>query len=348
MSSVIPKKMRALFLTKLVKGYDAADLEDHFEVKEIDVPVPGPGEVLVRIECSPINPSDLSTLQGSYNSAQREELPSRTGYEGSGTVVQSGGGLMGWMVSGKRVAIAAGKPGVWAEYVVVNALQCLPLPDDVSFEEGSSCFVNPLTVIAFLEITKSKGSKAVLLTAAASAVGKMLVRLAREEGIEVVCVVRREEQAKILQDIGAKHIINSSEEDWKAKLKAKCQELNVIIGFDSIAGPTTGEILHEMPRGSEIQVFGGLSNQNCSSISPTDLIFSGKKVTGFWLTAYLNEKSLIGKKAMLNKVTKYVKTALATDIRVTYPIEKAADAIRDYNKNMSLGKVAFKPSELPK
>eukprot|EP00301_Raphidiophrys_heterophryoidea_P016070 c2525_g1_i1.p1 GENE.c2525_g1_i1~~c2525_g1_i1.p1 ORF type:complete len:361 (-),score=95.97 c2525_g1_i1:316-1398(-) len=340
----IPTKMRALKLVKHVKDFKQEDLASCFEVQEVDVPVPKSGEVLVKVECSPINPSNLSALQGTYDNSSSVTLPARTGSEGSGTVVASGGGVFAWMVSGKRVGTIARDSGMWAEYVVVPATVCIPLPDDVSFEGGASCFVNPLTVIAFIEIAQARKVKAIVHTAAASALGKMLVRFGRENDIAVICVVRRQEQEDSLKEVGAQHIVNSSQEDWKSKLSTLCKDLNATIAFEAIAGPTTGDVLSVMPNNSELFVYGGLSHQSCCNISPLDLIFKGKKVSGFWLPPYLKSRGAFGVKSMMNKVASGIKTTFATTVRTAYSLEDVAAAIQDYTSQMSNDKIVFKPS----
>jgi NADPH:quinone reductase-like Zn-dependent oxidoreductase len=335
--------MKTLILTKYVEKFGSQEASSCFEVREVDVPVPQNGEVLVKIECSPINPSDLMTVQGVYNPAQLQPLPSTVGYEGSGTVVASGGGLMAWMMMGKRVATCPGKAAMWSEYVVVPALSCIALPDSVSFEQGCACFVNPLTVLAFLDVAKTRGQKTIIHTAAASSLGKMLVRHAKTEGIDIVCIVRRQEQVRMLEEIGATHIITTSDSDWQAKLTTICKEKNVQMGFDAVAGAHTGEVLQCMLPGSELFVYGALSGENSSGISPSDLIFKRKKVSGFWLSEYLPSKSFWAKKSMLDKIAASVGTTLGTKVRVSYPLEKANEAFNDYLKNMSNDKVAFKP-----
>ncbi|KAF0682576.1 Aste57867_25308 [Aphanomyces stellatus] len=153
-STAIPTKMRALFLVKRVTDFNQVDLASCFEVREVDVPTPTSGQVLVKVECSPINPSNLSILKGEYSDSSKSPLPSLLGTEASGTVVASGGGFFAWTMLGKRVGVF-GNEGMWAEYVCVNALSCVSLPDDVSFEGGASCFVNPLTVVAWFSSPQS-------------------------------------------------------------------------------------------------------------------------------------------------------------------------------------------------
>lgn len=347
MSTEIPKKMKALFLTKFVEDFEAKDLSDHFEVKEIDVPEVPSGHVLIKVEVAPINPSDLSTFNGTYNAAAREELPAQLGYEGSGTVVGTGGGLLAWLVKGKRVGfVVKGGGRSYAEYAVVPATQVVALPDDVTFEEGCSCFVNPLTAVSFIEIAKARGVKTIVHTAAASALGKMLVKYGLANGVDVICVVRRESQEKSLRDIGAKFVVNSSEEDWKKKLAELCETNKATLGFDAVAGGLTGDVLKAMPKKSELQVYGGLSKQAVSNVTPTDLIFLQKKLTGFWLVPYLGTKSLWGKRNMTVEVAANLKQSLGSDVRVSYSYDKAAEAITDYITHMSEGKVVFKPSDL--
>jgi len=336
--------MKALYLVKHVDDFKQADLASCFEVREVDVPVPKSGEVLIKVECSPINPSNMSVLKGTYDSSTAAPLPALVGTEGSGTVVASGGGLMSWMIDGKRVGAVAKTGGMWAEYAVVPATACIPLADDVSFESGCSCFVNPLTAIAFVEIAQSRKLKAIVHTAGASALGKMLVRFARENGISVICVVRRQEQVDTLKELGAQYIVNSSNADWKATLAALCTEHNATLGFEAIAGSTTGEVLSAMPPNSELMVYGGLSEQACSAISPTELIFKGKKVSGFWLTGYLNNRGMLGAKSMLNKVGKGLNSTFKTVVGSSFALE---DVVLAVGSNMSNDKVAFAPGKAP-
>ena len=118
------------------------------QVAEVPEPEPGPGEVLVRMRLSPINPSDLLTVRGLYG--RKPSLPGVPGYEGVGVVERSGGGLLGWRVLGRRVAVLNGRGGNWAEKVVIPARQAVPLPDDLAEEQAAAFFVNPATALVLL------------------------------------------------------------------------------------------------------------------------------------------------------------------------------------------------------
>ncbi|MBK6284763.1 MAG: alcohol dehydrogenase catalytic domain-containing protein [Draconibacterium sp.] len=211
----IPKSMKAVVLTE-----DGAKPV----IAEVPVPQPGSGEVLIKMYASPINPSDLAFLAGGYGI--KKPFPVIPGFEGSGTVVAAGKGILPKLWMGKNVACAASPKynGCWAEYMVTTATSCVPLSKEISMEQGAMMFVNPMTALAFFEIYKNlpnpgKKLRAIINTAAASALGRMVVKMGKTQGIPVISIVRREEQVEILKAEGAEYIINSSDIDFEEKLK---------------------------------------------------------------------------------------------------------------------------------
>jgi len=153
----------------------------------------------VKIIAAPLNPSDLAFLDGGYQSAKK--LPTTPGFEGAGVVVESGGGLMGWSMVGKNVAVSvqSGSTGTYGQYAIVNVMEAMTLPNEITLEQGSMSFVNPLTALAMLDKTKTGGHKAIIHTAAASSLGRMLNRIFAPEEIPIINVVRKEEQVEILK-----------------------------------------------------------------------------------------------------------------------------------------------------
>lgn len=234
------------------------------EVKDVEFPKLKSGQVLVKVEASPINPSDLLFLEGHYPA--EKSFPCIPGFEGSGTVVQSGGGFLGWKNTSKRVAFTCKDPyyGCWGEYTVVDATMVIPIPDNVSFETGASSIVNPLTVIAMLDRVKEMKTKTVIHTAAASALGKMMVKYFTTNGVEVINVVRRKEQEETLQQIGAKYILNSTDTDFPEKLKDLSSKLQATVCFEAVGGKLTNTILVNMPKDSTIFVYGALDPEPCN------------------------------------------------------------------------------------
>jgi NADPH2:quinone reductase len=160
----IPATMRAVQL----RAYDGNP--ESVAVVELPVPRPGPGQVLIRVAASPINPSDLMFIRGLYGF--KKPLPAVPGFEGSGTVVEAGGGMMPRFLKGRRVACAAADPniagGMWAEYLVTSAQLCVPLSKQVDMEQGATMLVNPLTAWALMEEARLGRHRAVVQTAAAS------------------------------------------------------------------------------------------------------------------------------------------------------------------------------------
>eukprot|EP00163_Fabomonas_tropica_P006496 TRINITY_DN16061_c0_g1_i10.p1 TRINITY_DN16061_c0_g1~~TRINITY_DN16061_c0_g1_i10.p1 ORF type:complete len:209 (+),score=51.26 TRINITY_DN16061_c0_g1_i10:115-741(+) len=205
MAGAIPETMRALQLVEYDGGTEAS-----LKVVQMPVPKPAAGQVLVRVHASPINPSDTSFLYGTYGI--KKELPVVPGLEGSGVVVLNGGGIMGWRLVGKKVALAADNKmdGLWAEYVVTSAMSCVPLPDNADLDDASMTLVNPLTALAFLDIIRARKAAAVVHTAAASQLGRMFYRLCAKEKIPVVNIVRRQEQVDLLKEMGSQLVLDSS------------------------------------------------------------------------------------------------------------------------------------------
>lgn len=323
----------------LIEYIGAAGLQ----VEDVAKPTPGPGQALIEVVASPINPSDLAFLEGNYS--PRPPLPTRPGLEGSGTVVEVGSGAMGRYLSGKRVAFVAGGGeggGAWAEYVVVPMRLALPLKEEVSFEAGAMSVVNPLTALAFLEIAESRQVSAVVNTAAAGALGRMVDRVLTRAGITVINVVRRAEQAETLRQRGSETVFDSSSPDFDADLRAGCGEHEAQLAFDAVGGVLTRRLLAAMPGKATVMVYGGLAQQP-SQADIGDLVFSGKTVTGFWLTRWLPEKSTWANLRLWRRAQALISDELSSEIRATFPLASVADAVSTYEGAMSSGKILIEP-----
>src|SRR6185312_894926 len=241
--------------------------ELRLELAERDVPAPGESEVVVAVEASPINPSDLGVLLGAVAPdtlhadgsdlvgtvppaalplyRDRLDKPLPVGNEGAGTVVAAGPEAAGLI--GRRVGLFGGQ--MWADYRVADAAAVVELPDDVSTAEGAALFINPLTALSMVETMRAEGHSALVHTAAASNLGQMLVRICAADGVGLVNIVRRAEQAEILRGIGATHVVDSSQPDFADRLTEAIRETGATLGFDAIGGGTlAGDILSAMER----------------------------------------------------------------------------------------------------
>lgn len=336
--ATIPASMRAV----QIRDYEG--VPQSISVVQVPVPRPGPGEVLVKVFASPVNPSDLMFVRGLYGF--KKPLPAIPGFEGSGTVVDAGAGMMARILKGKRVACAAADAktigGMWAEYLVTSAQFCIPLRKNVDMEQGAMMLVNPLTAWALVDEARKGGHRVAVQTAAASALGKMVVRLAKRFSFPLINVVRRPEQVELLRKSGAEHVLDSSAADFDQQLHDLCHKLGATIGFDAVAGEMSARVLRAQPNGARLLVYGALSVEACQA-DPGSLIFEGKRLEGFWLSGWLRDKSLLQKFRISSQVQKLLSTDLKSEVQGRFLLQDAARALDQYAGSMTSGKVLLMP-----
>ena len=178
---------------------------------EFPLPELTENDILLKVHSAPINPSDQLFLTGHHLGSTTR--PAVVGFEGSGLVVATGNSDKAKALLNKKVAFFGKAPsGTWAEHCVTSADTAFPLPENVDYEQGCMSLVNPLTVQGFLNLCEDHKYTAVASSAAASQVGRMFVKAAKEAGVTVINFVRREAQVKILKDIGAEFVINRGQE----------------------------------------------------------------------------------------------------------------------------------------
>ena len=249
--------------------------DGQLELSLADVPQPEPGapdHVVLRVEAAPINPSDLGNLLAGADlqaarlsgSAERPVLTAPlppaalaaaqrrvgaslpVGNEGAGTVVAAGAAPAAQALLGRRVSALAGG-GMYGEYQSVPAAQCLPLPEGASAAQGASCFVNPLTALGMVETMRQGGFESLLHTVGASNLGQMLHRIGLKDGIPLINLVRRPEQAALLQGQGAQWVFDTSTPDFMAQLTDALAATGTRLAFDATGGgPLIGQVLAAM------------------------------------------------------------------------------------------------------
>ena len=242
--------------------------ELELSLAEVATPEPAADEVVVRVEASPINPSDLGLLVGAADMttakasgtkgspvvtakvpeaamnamAGRLDESMPVGNEGAGVVVKTGSSEPAKALMGKTVAMLGG--AMYAQYRCLKASDCLPLPAGITPAEGASCFVNPLTALGMTETMRREGHKALVHTAAASNLGQMLNKICLKDGIGLVNIVRSQEQADILRKIGAKYVVDSTSPTFMDDLTKALVETGATLAFDAIGGgKLAGQIL---------------------------------------------------------------------------------------------------------
>lgn len=340
--SSIPQLMRVLVIEQYRE--DVNDAIAGLKVVERPVPTPRRGQVLVRIEATPCNPSDLLLLQGKYGVLKT--LPCVPGWEGAGTVVDSGGGLLAGWLKGKRVACGAqeDRDGTWADYFVADADKCVPLKRQLSIEQASCMIVNPFTAIGLLQTARSAGHRAAVHTAGASQLGRMLLALANEIKYPLIHVVRRDAQVELLRSQNAEHVLNLSDADFADQLRAASARLKATAVFEAIAGDMSGTVINLMPIGSTAYVYGALSEQACGNIDPIELIFRDKTITGFYLGKWLKNRSILGTLRAASRVQRLlIDGRITTHVQRKVGFDEAVDGLHQYVSNMTQGKVLLVP-----
>jgi NADPH:quinone reductase-like Zn-dependent oxidoreductase len=324
--------------TKAVVLKDHDDAPQSLAVADLSLPPLSSGQVLIKMAASPIGPADLMFLKGQYGITK--PLPVVPGFEGSGTVIASGGGWMGRWLVGRRVACLAPEDGhgTWGNYMVTAADICIPLFRDISLEQGACLTINPITACALVEIARTGGHTAFVQTAAASTLGLMIARLAQRYQLTGIYIVRRPEQVEKLKDLGCEHVFDSSDMLFQQRLLEACNKFKASIAFDAVGGELTRRLASAMPPKSRIVVYGALADGPCQ-INSADLLFQDKKLEGFWLSRWIKRKGIIQKLLLTRHVQKLLSNELQTRIQARFPLEDMLPAIELYKKQRTEGKV---------
>ena len=353
------------------------------ELAEVPIPAPGEGDVVVRVEAAPINPSDMGLLFGPADMttaravgsddspAIEADVPAgllpmaRTrfdtsmpvGNEGGGVVVAAGASPAAQALLGKTVGIIGG--AAYSQYRTLPAAMCLPLHDGTTSREAAACFVNPLTALGMVETMRSEGHTALVHTAAASNLGQMLVKICAADGVPLVNIVRRDEQAQLLQGLGAKFVCNSSSESFESDLTDALAETGATIAFDATGG---GRLASDILRCMEAALtrsateFVGYGSETHKQVylygsldrSPTTLVRAygmAWSVGGWLLTPFLRNAGPETGQKLRQRVADEIKTTFASHYTQEVSLKEAltVDAIRVYGKQATGEKYLITP-----
>jgi NADPH:quinone reductase-like Zn-dependent oxidoreductase len=347
--------------TRAIRSTITADGRLEVSLDEVEVPTPGPDDVLIDVEAAPLNPSDLGVLLGpadvatleSAGTAERPTLTARVpdvalpgvvkrvgkalqvGNEGTGVVVAAGERVQELL--GRRVG--ARSVGMYAGRVCVPAAQCIAAPVGLGPRDTAAMFVNPLTALAMVETVRREGHRALIHTAAASNLGQMINRLCLRDGIPLVNVVRRPEQARVLQEAGAEYVLDSSSPSFVPDLVAAIAGTRATVAFDAVGGgPLANTILHAMeqafaaaddvyrPYGSpifkQVYLYGRL-DRNVTTIDAS-LGFAWA-VSGFLVSTFLGSIPPEEVTRLQNRVTEELTTTFASSFTAEVSL---ADLVR--------------------
>jgi NADPH:quinone reductase-like Zn-dependent oxidoreductase len=370
----------ALQLRSLVRSNGELEVSLH----SVPVAEPAADEVLVRIQATPINPSDLGLLFGAADlgtlqaagTAERPVLMARipdkamkamagradqslpVGNEGAGLVVKAGSSPAAQALLGKTVAIIGG--AMYAQYRCIAANQCLPLPADATAADGASCFVNPLTALGMVETMKREGHSALVHTAAASNLGQMLNRICLKDGIALVNIVRKSEQAALLREQGAKHVCSTASPTFTDELTDALAETGATIAFDAIGGgKLAGQILSCMEaainrNAKEYSRYGSAVHKQVYlygmlDTAPTEIVrnFGMAWGIGGWLLfPFLQKIGPAAGQQLRERVAAELKTTFASHYTRTVSLAEALtpQAVAEYAQRATGSKFLIDPS----
>ena len=271
--------------SKEIRSKATSDGNIELSIAKVEKPVPGDDEVLIKVQASPINPSDLGlllsfaadvqninvtgsgddtvatmpvhpALMGSLKPRLDESMP--VGNEGAGVIIDAG--INAKDLIGKTVGLAGG--AMYSQYRCVPAASCLVMDEGTTPKQAASSFVNPLTALAFVETMKMENHTALVHTAAASNLGQMLVKICKDDGIQLVNIVRKQEQVDLLKSIGAEYVCNTSDESFMDDLVTALVETGATLGFDATGGGNNGELPGQILAAMEIA-----ANKNATEYS---------------------------------------------------------------------------------
>jgi NADPH:quinone reductase-like Zn-dependent oxidoreductase len=331
-------------------------------LQEAEVQQLGEGDVLLEVEASPVNPSDVAQLLGPIDIetletrgsgverrltgrfkgehfasvTARMDEPVPLGNEGAGTVVEAGPSAR--HLVGRKVAVMGGP--LYTRYRRVPAAACVPLPDGVPAEMAASMFLNPLTALSMVETMRLDGHWAIVHTAAASNLGQMLVRICNTDGIGLVNIVRRAEHITLLRGLGAKHVLNSQDPDFQARLIDAIAATGAMLAFDAIGGGgLAGSILDAMeavaskgltqysPYGTttfkQVYVYGSLNRSPTTFSRTFGLAWS---ISGYLVIPALARIGEDGVKRMQHRILAELDTTFASHYTETISLADLLDA----------------------
>ncbi len=303
------------------------------EIKELPKPSPKNGEVLVKVIASPINPSDTMFVQNLYGI--RPVFPSPAGFEGVGIIEETGEGVS--LAVGTRVSFTT--IGAWAEYAIAVAKTVIPVPETMPDDVAAQLFVNPFTAYAMVLDSGVEAGGWLMLSAAGSAFGKMVIQVCKLKDIKTIGTVRRPDMIAELKALGATEIIDTSIENVAKRVKEITNGQGVPCILEAISGQAAAEIIPCLSQGGKMLVYGSLSVDNIPLNAGT-MIFKEITLKGFWLSSWLRTANPEARKEVMTNVVKLLSSGeIVLPIEQRYPLDNIKDAVTHADTEGRRGKI---------
>jgi NADPH:quinone reductase len=313
-------------------------------VEERPLPQPGPGEVRVRILASPINPSDLLFVRGHYAGVQ-PQFPAPAGFEGVGRV-DALGPQVHRPIPGERVAVVNSQGGNWADYAVLPADVLLPVPDDLPDEQVASFLINPASAIMMLRhVLAIPPGEWLLQSAAGSELGRMIIRLAKHDGIRTVNVVRRRTAVADLERLGADAVVVSTEGPIDEQVRRIVGQEGVKYAIDPVVGETGTQMYQALGEEGRMLVYGSLTGEPIRVGADPRYILAGHRILEvFWLGYWLPRLDETARSQLVQDIVTLMREGLlVTAIGRKFALDEIGSAITQAEAAGRQGKVLLVP-----
>ncbi|GAB2605176.1 zinc-dependent alcohol dehydrogenase family protein [Spirosoma areae] len=310
---------------------------DVLKLADIAMPEPGPNEVRIKVIASPINPSDSMFVQNLYGI--RPQLPSGAGFEGMGIVDALGEGVQ--MRTGTRVSFTS--IGTWSEYAIAHQRALIAVPDAMSDDVAAQLFVNPFTAYAMVQDSGVPEGGWLMLTAAGSAFGKMVIQLCAMRGIKTIGTVRRDDLNDELRTLGLTEVINTETENLVARVKQITDGTGVACVLDAVGGHTATEAVKCLARGGTMLIYGLMSLQD-PILNAGLMIFRELTIKGFWLTDWMRRVDSHTRQDVAQNVIGLLASGkIQLPVEASYSLDQIAEAVEHADRPGRRGKVLVKP-----
>jgi len=315
--------------------------QDVIHAVEFETPQLEAGQALVEVIAAPINPSDVLTLTGEYG--QLPPLPAIGGREGVGRIAVLGPNTQGPGVGVGQLVLLPRGSGSWSTHVAAEAAQLVPLPNEADPLQLAMMTINPPTAALLLsEFVRLDPDEWVIQNAANSTVGLYLAQLARYRGHRTINVVRRQDAAAVVREMGG-DVALVDDDDLAQRVTDATGGAEIRLGIDAVGGTATGRLADCLCRDAILVNYGRMSDAPCT-VQPDAFIFRNLTVRGFWLASWFRHTPERQRAALLGEIAELIaKGKLHAPIHATYDVSEIKEAVAVAARGGRSGKVLIVP-----
>ena len=300
------------------------------EFSDVPIPLPEPGQALIKVHVTPIHYSDAETTQGNVSNRFSSVIP---GIEGSGIVVAGPKSMFFSKNKGKKVSfmqLDSSLPGAWAEYIVCNEKYFMVLNDNIDFLRGSTLMINPLTILMFHEKIQKKNHKFLIHSNAGTDLGLILIKWCHYNDITGIHIVKNDAEYQKAKLVSPDYILVQESPNFLSELTELCNKLKPTLCFDSIGGALAGELFNLLQDSGEMYLYGNYAKDQITGLNPSGYIFGQKKLEGLRFKNWFDELGSVNRYKYYKKIQK-VSFVLSTSVVNVYPINQYKEALSTFS-----------------